>query len=366
MKHTGFFRNKEVVRKLVEDIKKETDRFSGGPLSFMEVCGTHTMAISRYGIRKILPENLSLLSGPGCPVCVTPDFYIDRAVLFSRMPNTIIATFGDMMKVPGSFSSLEKEKAGGNRIEVIYSPLDSLDICEKNPGSNVILLGIGFETTAPAVALTVKNACQRAVKNFYLFSGHKLITPAMEALLIDKDVRINGFLCPGHVSVIIGSRPYRFIPERYGIPCVIAGFEPVDILQSILMLIRQKNGNRKPSVEIQYTRVVKKEGNRKAQEIMDQIFRKTDSEWRGLGVIRNSGLEMREEYSHIDAEKIFPVDVKKSKKDTGCICGDILKGKKRPGDCKLFGRSCTPENPIGPCMVSSEGTCAAFYRYGEM
>jgi hydrogenase expression/formation protein HypD len=364
MKHINPFRDREAVRKLAREIKEEAEDISGAPLNFMEVCGTHTMAIGRYGIRKLLPTGINLLSGPGCPVCVTPDSYIDKAVLFSRMPNTIIATFGDMMRVPGSFSSLEKEKAEGSRIEVIYSPLDSLNICEKNPESNVILLGIGFETTAPAVALTLKKAHQKAIKNFYLFSGHKLITPAMEALLTDKDVRINGFLCPGHVSVITGSRPYGFIPERYGIPCVIAGFEPVDILQSVLMLLRQKNGN-KPSVEVEYTRVVKKEGNRKAREIMEQVFQRTDSEWRGLGLIRDSGLEIRGKYSSVDAEKVFPVDVKKSNKDTGCICGEILKGKKTPVDCKLFRRVCTPENPIGPCMVSSEGTCAAFYRYGE-
>jgi len=363
VKYLSEFRSSRLAQAIIKEIHRETGRLAGNVIQIMEVCGTHTMAIGKFGIRKMLPDNIRLLSGPGCPVCVTPDTYIDKAIAFSRMPGTIIATFGDMMKVPGSFSSLEKEKADGNRIEVIYSPLESLETAEKYPEQNVILLGLGFETTSPAVALTIKKACERGIKNFYVFSGHKLIPPAMEVLLKDKDVRIDGFICPGHVSAITGSRPYQFIPEIYKIPCVIGGFEPVDIMESILMLIRKINRNEKPSVEIQYKRIVKKNGNEKAMEVVDEVFSKVDSEWRGIGDIKQSGLEIRERYGDFDAEKKIPVAVKKSGRKTGCICGDILKGKKKPAECRLFGKLCTPENPIGPCMVSSEGTCAAFYRY---
>ncbi len=363
MRYVTEFRNSSLVRALAGEIEQEAKKLGSNPLQLMEVCGTHTMAIGRFGIRSMLPENIRLLSGPGCPVCVTPDTYIDRAAAFSRMPETIIATFGDMMKVPGSFSSLEKEKSRGGKIEVIYSPLESLEIAEENPASNVIFLGLGFETTAPAVALTVKRAAETKIKNFYILSGHKIIPPAMEVLLKDRDVRIDGFICPGHVSAIIGSRPYEFIPESYKIPCAIAGFEPADIMESILMLVRKIAGREKPSVEIQYKRIVKKEGNKKAQKIMKDTFRTVDSEWRGIGMIKNSGLALSGKYGRFDAESRFPVVIKKSKKKTACICGDILKGKKAPHECALFGKLCTPENPVGPCMVSSEGTCAAFYRY---
>jgi len=324
------------------------------------------MTIGKFGIRKILPESIRLLSGPGCPVCVTPDTYMDTAIKLSRMKDTVIATFGDMMRVPGSFSSLEKEKAEGARIEVIYSPLDAVDIADRHPGQGVILLGIGFETTVPAVALAIKRADEQKKRNFCVLSGHKLIPPAMAALLQDRDVRIDGFLCPGHVSTVIGSHPYEFIPQRYKIPCVIGGFEPVDILQSILMLVRKIARHEEPSVEIQYKRIVKSEGNIKARNIIDDIFCRTDSEWRGIGNIKDSGLAIRKRYKFLDAEKRFPVAVKQSGRRTSCICGDILKGKKMPAECRLFGRSCTPENPVGPCMVSSEGTCAAFYKYEGM
>lgn len=363
MKYISEFRDRTAVKKLIEEIHGETVNFNGKGIRIMEVCGTHTMAIGKFGIRKILPEKVRLLSGPGCPVCVTPDTYIDTAVKFSRMADTVVATFGDMMKVPGSFSSLEKEKAAGNKIEIIYSPLESLDIAGQNPGQNVVLLGIGFETTAPAIALAIKKAYERNMKNFYVFSGHKLIPPAMEALLKDKDVCIDGFLCPGHVSAVIGSIPYEFIPERHKIPCVIGGFEPVDILQSILILLRKILREEKPSVEIQYKRIVKKQGNEKAMEVIYDVFCKADSEWRGIGDINQSGLEIRKKYGAFDAEKRFPVTVKKSGRKTGCICGEILKGKKTPAECRMFGKRCTPENPVGPCMVSSEGTCAAFYKY---
>lgn len=363
MKYIEEFRDRTLIEKLVYEICLQSTNLKGKSIRIMEVCGTHTAAIGKFGIRKILPENIHLLSGPGCPICVTPDTYIDTAIELSRIKGTIVTTFGDMMRVPGSSSSLEKEKAEGRKIEVIYSPLESLDIAERNPGQNVILLGVGFETTVPGVALAIENALQRNIQNFYVLSGHKLIPPAMTALLEDKDTNIDGFLCPGHVSAIIGSYPYRFIPEKYQIPCVIGGFEPVDILQSILMLIKQIVTGEKPCVEIQYNRIVKKQGNRKAMKIIDEVFFKINAEWRGLGVIKESGLAIKKEYSDIDAEKKFPIKVKEGTKNTSCICGDILRGKKAPVECRLFGRSCTPEDPVGPCMVSSEGTCASFYKY---
>ncbi len=366
MKYISEFRDRKVAEKLVAEIRREAEDFREGCIRIMEVCGTHTMTIGKFGIRKILPESIRLLSGPGCPVCVTPDTYMDTAIKLSRMKDTVIATFGDMMRVPGSFSSLEKEKAEGARIEVIYSPLDAVDIADRHPGQGVILLGIGFETTVPAVALAIKRADEQKKRNFCVLSGHKLIPPAMAALLQDRDVRIDGFLCPGHVSTVIGSHPYEFIPQRYKIPCVIGGFEPVDILQSILMLVRKIARHEEPSVEIQYKRIVKSEGNIKARNIIDDIFCRTDSEWRGIGNIKDSGLAIRKRYKFLDAEKRFPVAVKRSGRRTSCICGDILKGKKTPAECRLFGRSCTPENPVGPCMVSSEGTCAAFYKYEGM
>lgn len=362
MEYLKEYRNSEIVKKIVEEIEKEARGYTY-PINLMEVCGTHAMAIGKFGIRKLLPENINLLSGPGCPVCVSPNSYIDKAIEFSKIPDTIITTFGDMMKVPGSFSSLEKEKVNGAKIEVVYSCLDGLKIAEDNPNKNIIFLGIGFETTAPTIAATVKIARERNLKNFFVFSGHKLIPPAMEALVKDKEVKIDGFICPGHVSTIIGSAPYMFIPEQYNTPAVIAGFEPVDIFQAIYLLVRKKVRGEKPSVEIQYKRSVRENGNQKALKIMYQVFEISDSQWRGLGNIPESGLRIKKEYERFDAEKNFEVEEKESKEACGCICGDILKGIKKPTECKLFSKVCNPENPVGPCMVSSEGSCAAYYRY---
>jgi len=364
MKYLQEYRDSEIVKSLVEEIKKETKNYSFR-INLMEVCGTHTMAIGKFGIRKLLPENINLLSGPGCPVCVTPNVYLDKAIAYSELEDVIIATFGDMVKVPGSYSTLEKEKGNGACIEVVYSPLDALKVAEENPSKNVIFLGIGFETTSPAVAATIKNAQERNIKNFFVLSGHRLIPPAMELLLKDKRIKIDGFMCPGHVSVIIGSVPYRFIPESYGISCVIAGFEPVDILQTIWMFVKKIVRGEKPSVEIQYKRSVKEEGNKKALRIMDEVFEVTDSEWRGFGEIPESGLRIKDIYEGFNVEKKLTVEVRESREFPDCICGDILKGIKTPEDCKLFKKVCNPENPVGPCMVSSEGTCAAYFKYGK-
>ncbi len=362
MKYISEYRNDSAIQKLVKAIQRQADKLPG-KINLMEVCGTHTMAIGRYGIRKMLPCSINLLSGPGCPVCVTPNRYLDTAIEFARLPDTVIATFGDMLKVPGSLSSLEKEQAVRSNIRVVYSPFECLSMAEKYRDKHIIFLAVGFETTSPVVATVLKEAGRLGIKNFYIFPGHKLILPAMEFLLESGDVKIDGFICPGHVSAVTGSRRYEGIPGKYGISCAVSGFEPVDILQSILLLTEIIAGREKPCVENQYRRVVRENGNRKAIALISELFEETDSEWRGLGNIKKSGLSLRKEYGDFDAQKKFPVKIRKPKEEKNCICGAILKGVKTPADCRLFGKKCNPEHPVGPCMVSSEGTCAAFYRY---
>ncbi len=362
MRYISEYRNGAAIQKLVKEIHRQAEKLAG-QINLMEVCGTHTMTIGRYGIRKLLPASIHLLSGPGCPVCVTPNRYLDTAIEFSRLPNTIVATFGDMMKVPGSYSSLEKQQAENNNIRVVYSPFECLSLAERNRDKNIIFLGVGFETTVPVAAMVLKEAQRCGIKNFFSLSGHKLILPAMEYLLKSGQVNIDGFICPGHVSAITGSRLYKEIPDKYGISCVVSGFEPIDILQSILLLTNILVDRKKPCVKNQYKRVVKENGNKKALALISDVFEATDSEWRGLGIIRTSGLSIRKDYAKFDASKQFSVKVKRHKEEKNCICGDILKGIKTPQQCRLFGKRCLPEEPVGPCMVSSEGACAAFYRY---
>lgn len=357
MKYIDEFRDKELVNSLVDEIKKFTDR----EYTFMEVCGSHTMAIHRFGIPHLLPTNIRLISGPGCPVCVTGKNYIDKAIAYSHYSDTIVATFGDLMRVPGSYSSLERAQANSSDIRVVYTPLDALSIAKNNLGKKVVLLGVGFETTAPGTAVVIKQAFTANIENFFLFSAHKVMPPAMDAI-VNEGVQIDGYICPGHVSTITGKSIYEHIPEKYGLPCVISGFEPSDILQSILMLIKQIEENR-PSVEIQYKRVVKPEGNPKARQFMEDVFVPRDDYWRGLGTIQNSGLQLKEEYKDFDIEEIRPILIETDEHEPDCICGEILKGFKKPLDCKLFGRKCTPVNPVGACMVSSEGACQAYYKY---
>jgi len=362
MKYIDEFRNNKLAEKLGRAI---FDRAAGlRPINLMEVCGTHTMSICKFGIRRMIPKDVDLISGPGCPVCVTPKSYIDKAIAFSRLQGTIVATFGDMMQVPGSYSSLIDEKTNGRSVKVVYSPLDAVDIAEGNPEKKVIFLGIGFETTSPTVAASLVYAKKKGLKNFFVYPGHKVILPAMEALLEDGRVNIDGFLCPAHVSTIIGMTPYNIITKRYNIPCVIAGFEPLDILQGILMLIEQIRSKNK-YVENQYKRVVKRSGNKKALDLMKEVFSIEDSEWRGIGTIPKSGLTLNKKYSVFNPENAFSLPPIKTTHDRGCICGNVLKGVKRPPDCKLFAKSCTPVTPVGACMVSSEGTCAAYYRYRQ-
>jgi hydrogenase expression/formation protein HypD len=363
MNYLDEFRDREVVRGFAARIGK----LAGGspaPLTFMEVCGTHTMAIYQYGIRHLLPREVRLISGPGCPVCVTPNGYLDRAVAISRLPDTIVATFGDMVRVPGSNSSLLEERARGRDVRVVYSPLDAVALAERNPGSTVVFLGVGFETTAPAIAGSILAARGKGVENYFVLAAHKTIPIPMAVLAGDPELGIDGFLCPAHVSAIIGADAYLALAERCRVPCVVTGFEPADVMQGVEMLVRQVVEGRS-AVEVQYSRVVKREGNRRAQEVIAEVFTVCDAEWRGIGVIPGSGLAIAEEYARFDAAKMLPVTVEEPREHQGCLCGEILKGKVSPFACPLFAKACTPEEPVGACMVSSEGTCAAAYKYGR-
>jgi len=354
------YRNPELAKKIISSIQTESDR----DIRLMEVCGTHTVAIFRSGIKSILPDNISLISGPGCPVCVTPNQEIDTAIEIAKSDDVILTTFGDMIRVPGSYSSLEKERANGADVRVVYSSLDALSIANQNPDRKVVLLGIGFETTSPTIAGAILSAQKEGVKNFFVLSSHKLIPPAMKLLLEAGEVKIDGFICPGHVSTIIGSQAYEFIPKKYGVPCVIAGFEPLDILQTILMLIRQiKEG--KPRVEIGYKRAVRPEGNIIALNILKEVFEVSDTRWRGLGIVPSSGLAIRDKYSQFNTNRLFDVRVESKDEPKGCLCGEVLRGVNMPLECAFFANTCTPDDPIGPCMVSSEGTCSAYYKYGR-
>lgn len=359
MKYIDEYRNLNIAARISGLIKEEASGLE--EMSFMEVCGTHTMAVERFGIRRMLPENVRLISGPGCPVCVTPKNYIDKAIALASMENIIVFSFGDMLKVPGTSSSLSEQKSKG-KVRIVYSAFDAALFAEKNPDKKIVFLGIGFETTVPTVAATLKYAKKKKLKNFFVYSGHKVMPPAMKLLAKDKLVNIKGFLCPAHVSAIIGMKPYAGISEEYNMPCVIAGFEPLDILHSVLMLIRQVKA-KTAKVENQYNRVVKFSGNIKALRLMDHVFSVNDSGWRGIGVIKNSGLILNKAYRDFDAEKNIDLPDVKTREDKRCICGSVLKGIKTPLDCALFSKKCTPENPYGACMVSSEGACAAYYRY---
>jgi hydrogenase expression/formation protein HypD len=328
----------------------------------MEVCGTHTVSIFRSGIRSVLPETISLLSGPGCPVCVTDQQEIDAFIELARLDNVIVATFGDLMRVPGSYSSLQRERAEGHDIRVVYSTFDALEVAQKKPHKKVVFLGVGFETTAPTIAAAIQQADQMKIENFSVISAHKLVPPALETLMSLEDVQLDGFILPGHVSVIIGLNAYRPFFDRYQIPCVVAGFEPADILQAVSMLVEMIETSN-PGLENAYPRAVTEQGNTKAQKILQDIFEPADACWRGIGMIPQSGLKIRDEYAVHDAEKQFDIRVPEPKIPPGCACGDILTGKKQPPECKLYKKVCTPSDPVGPCMVSTEGTCAAYYRY---
>lgn len=359
MKYIDEYRDKELVGKLLDQINATSKK----PIALMEVCGGHTMSIQKFGIPSLLPETIKLISGPGCPVCVSDRKYIDQSIAYARLDDVIITTYGDLIRVPGSTSSLDQEKAKGADVRIVYSILDALKIAKENRTKKVVFLGIGFETTAPSSAAGIVQAQMAGIRNFYVFSSHKIMPPAMEAL-IDEGVNLNGYIAPGHVSTITGVGIYENIPKKFGLGCVISGFEPVDLLKAILMLVKQIENN-EPKVEIAYTRVVKPEGNVKAQQMLDEVFELRDDWWRGLGVLPKSGLKIRPKYADFDAEVQIPVEVEPTREDKGCICGEILKGIKNPKDCKLFAKACTPNNPVGACMVSHEGACHAYYKYNR-
>ncbi|MCD4734107.1 hydrogenase formation protein HypD [bacterium] len=359
MKHLDEYRNRELVEGLAKRVAAEVK--PGQSYRFMEVCGTHTMAVARAGLRHLLPKNLELLSGPGCPVCVTPIGYVDAAVAYARRPNTVICTFGDLVRVPGSTSSLIHERAKGADIRVLYSPLELIPLAKAEPEKLFIFLGVGFETTTPTVAGLLDAAEREGLKNFALLGAHKTM-PAAMAGLTGGELGLHGFLLPGHVSVITGLAMYRFLVEEHSLVCAVTGFEAVDLLEGILELVDQVNSG-KPRVANRYPRAVTEEGNPRAQQLVARFFEPADAEWRGLGVIPLSGLKLREEYSHFDALAAFPVEVEKPAEPKGCRCGEVLCGLIHPPECGLFGKTCTPENPVGACMVSSEGACAAYYKY---
>ena len=359
MKFISEFRRSELAEGLISQIHRQ----SKTPVRFMEFCGSHTVTIFRYGIRQVLPQTIDMVSGPGCPICVTANADLDRAIALSQIPDIIIATFGDMLKVPGSDSSLQEAKADGADVRMVYSTMDALKIAGDNPNKSVVFLGIGFETTAPTIAASILEAEEKGLRNYYVLSLHKLCPPVIRALLDSGEVKLDGLICPGHVSAIIGSRPWEFIARDYGIPCVVSGFEPLDILQSVDMLVNQVE-NGKSEVEIAYRRGVRPEGNQQALRLMEQVFEPCPAQWRGMGEVADSGLKLRRKYQRFAAELAFDINPGPTREPAGCLCGDILRGVKTPADCQLFGKTCTPQSPVGPCMVSAEGSCSAYYLYG--
>ena len=352
------FKDPALARGLVESIVKLAPPHA----TIMEVCGTHTVAIARNGIRSLMPAGIKLASGPGCPVCVTSNRDIDTVIALTRVPNVIIATFGDMTRVPGSTSSLLKEQAAGRDVKIVYSPLDALRLAEENPTREIVFVGVGFETTTPLVAMAIKRAQAAGLTNFSVFVAHKNMPNALEAIISDPKLKLDALILPGHVSTIIGMEPYKFLAEKYGIPGVITGFEPVDILQGLAMIARQLHEGR-AEIEIAYARSVMPEGNPVALAAIEEVFDTCPAPWRGLGEIPGSGYRIRDEFALFDAVCRFQPEVEPTQNPKGCRCGDILRGIMAPDECPLFRKVCTPENPVGPCMVSSEGSCAAYYRY---
>jgi hydrogenase expression/formation protein HypD len=362
LKYVDEYRDPELAKGIAEEI----GRLSGGePVKIMEVCGGHTHTIYKHGIEDVLPRTIDLVHGPGCPVCVLPMGRIDDAIAIARMEGVIFTTFGDMMRVPGSRGSLLDAKAEGADVRFVYSPLDALKIARENPDRKVVFFAIGFETTAPSTAVTLLRAQAEKVENFSVFCNHVTIIPAIKAILDSPDLRLDGFIGPGHVSMVIGLRPYGFIARQHRKPVVIAGFEPLDIIQSIYMIVKQLSEGR-AEVENQYGRVVRPEGNVKGLEVMARTMElRPFFEWRGLGFITHSALKLRSEFASWDAELRFEVPGVRVADPKACQCGEVLKGVIKPWECRVFGTACTPETPIGTCMVSPEGACAAYFNYGR-
>ncbi len=362
MKYVDEFRNTELARGLLARIHARSRR----PIRLMEFCGGHTHAILRYGLRSLLPPTVELCSGPGCPVCVTANIDLDRAIALAHVPGLILATFGDMIRVPGSHHSLQDARAAGASVRVVYSALDALQLARQNPAQSVVFLGIGFETTAPTVAAALLQAREERLENLTLVSLHKLTPPATRAILDAGEVALQGIIGPGHVTTIVGARAWEFLPAEYGIPVAIAGFEPVDILAAVADLVDMVEEGR-PAVSNSYPRSVNPSGNPAAMAIMDQVFQPSDAVWRGLGLLPGSGLALRPEFARFDAAQLFAVDPGPTLEHRGCLCDRVLRGLVLPSGCKLFGTACTPQRPVGPCMVSADGACAAYFQFaGEV
>lgn len=342
----------------------EISELATEPYTVMEVCGTHTVAIAKNALRDLLPPQIRLVSGPGCPVCVTDSSDIDRFLYLAARPNVITATFGDMVRVPGSKKSLQILRGEGADIRVVYSTMDALELARKNPGKEVVFLGVGFETTVPTVAVCIESAKQEGLKNFSVLSMHKVVPPVLKALALDSELEVNAFLDPGHVCSVIGTKPLEFMAKEYGKPGVVTGFEALDILEALVMLLRQHAEGRS-EIEIQYKRIVKPEGNPVAQQFIERVFKQVDARFRGIGIIPLGGLEIREEYQEWDAVRKFSLPEFDTPDIPGCRCGEVLKGKISPPECPMFALKCTPIAPVGPCMVSSEGSCAAYFRYAQ-
>jgi hydrogenase expression/formation protein HypD len=351
------------MKQMLDELKQLTAKIKK-PLQLMEVCGTHTVEIFRHGIRSVIPNTISLLSGPGCPVCVTSIRDVDAAISIAKQPNMVLVTFGDMMRVPGGNQSLMEARSEGADVRVMYSPMDALKLAQDDGSKQVVFFATGFETTSPLIAGTVFAAFQKQVKNFTILSSHKTVPLALKALLDAPDVRVDGFILPGHVSTIIGLAPYDFVAKEYHKPAVVTGFEAGEIIEGILMIVRQI-AKGEAIVENAYPRVVRPEGNPRAVQILNDIFEPADAYWRGIGVLPGTGLKLRAKYRTFDAEARFRPEATGIAEPELCSCGDILRGVKVPTECPLFGTGCTPDSPVGPCMVSTEGSCSAYYKYGH-
>ncbi|PID41158.1 MAG: hydrogenase formation protein HypD [Proteobacteria bacterium] len=360
MKHLDEYRDHALVQPLVAELEKAVVK----PVRLMEVCGTHTMSLFRNGVRSILPENMEIVSGPGCPVCVTSASHIDAFLLMAERPGVQVTIFGDLFRVPGTDGSLALASSRGARVTVVYSPADAVELARNNPDDIVVFLGVGFETTTPAIAATILAAEREGIDNYCVFSTHKVIPGPLEILMADPDLKINALLCPGHVSTIIGASAYQPFVDKFGLACVVAGFEAADLLNGLILLARQVASG-EPKVENIYPRAVSWEGNKRAMTLVNEVFEPVDMEWRGLGLLPDSGLAIKEKYESFDAQKRLNITIPAVDEPKGCLCGQILKGKTVPPECPLFARRCTPAHPVGPCMVSSEGTCAAYHKYGR-
>ena len=360
MKYIDEFRDPDLARMLLARIAARSTR----PARLMEFCGGHTHAILRYGLRTLFPPTVDLRSGPGCPVCVSANADLDRAIALTQVPNLILTTFGDMVRVPGSTQTLQDARAAGADVRIVYSTLDALQIARQHPDRPVVFLGVGFETTAPTVAAAILQAQGERLDNFSVLSLHKMTPPATRAILEAGEVAINGIIGPGHVTTIIGADAWSFLPDDYGVPVAIAGFEPLDLLRAVADLVDMVEDGQ-PAVSNSYARSVTRQGNRIALGLIDRVFQVTPADWRGLGTVTASGLGLRPEFAQFDAARLFDVDPGPTREPKGCLCGDVLRGTVSPPECPLFSTACTPARPVGPCMVSAEGACAAFYQFGQ-